>query len=111
MVFRGHRSIFCCIDHGVLPRKFPSSGQRRNERRGTLEPVPSIKFWNGKPERFALAFRAGSICTINEIKSREGFPLPSGLAQIRMQRPGRTKPAERYFGCAGVARLHIYRYG
>jgi FixJ family two-component response regulator len=90
MVFRGHRSIFCCIDHGVLPRKFPSSGQRQNERRGTLEPVPSIKFWNGKPERFALAFRAGSICTINEIKSRESFPLLSGLAQIRMQRPGRT---------------------
>jgi hypothetical protein len=27
---------------------------------GPLEGVPSIKFWNGKPERFAVAFRSSS---------------------------------------------------
>src|SRR5262245_46354578 len=44
---------------GFLPRKFYSPGHRRSEWRGTLKGVPSMKFRNGKPERFALAFRGG----------------------------------------------------
>src|SRR5206468_11589559 len=58
-MFRGHRPIFGCIDHSSLPRKLPSSGRRRSERRGTLKGVPSMKFRNGKPERLAVAFRGG----------------------------------------------------
>jgi hypothetical protein len=29
-----------------------------------------MKFWNGKPERFALAFRSTSVCIFAELKSR-----------------------------------------
>src|SRR5215467_10110065 len=59
MMFRGHRPIFGCIDHNSLPRTLRSPGRRRSERRGTLKGVPAMKFRNGKPERFALAFRGG----------------------------------------------------
>src|SRR5215472_3262507 len=59
MMFRGHHPIFGCIDHSSLPRKLLSPGRRRSERRGTLKGVPSMKFRNGKPERFALAIRSG----------------------------------------------------
>jgi hypothetical protein len=41
----------------VSSREFHLPDRRRSERRGTLKRVPSIKLWNGKPERFALAFR------------------------------------------------------
>jgi hypothetical protein len=44
----------------VLPREFHWPDRRRSERRGTIERVPSIRFWNRKPERFALALRSTS---------------------------------------------------
>src|SRR2546430_15451256 len=73
-MFRGHRPIFGCIDHSSLPRKLPSSGRRRSERRGTLKGVPSMKFRNGKPERLAVAFRGG-------------FKLPPPRGQIERTWP------------------------
>ena len=62
----GHRPIFGCNHQSVLPRErvlpreFHWPDRRRSERRGTIERVPSIKFWNRKPERFALALRSTS---------------------------------------------------
>src|SRR5262245_59083120 len=76
MMFRGHRPIFGCIDHGSLPRKLPSPGWRRSERGGTLKGVPSKKFGNGKPERFALAFRGGLSLHLHGNKVERPCPAP-----------------------------------
>jgi hypothetical protein len=105
-------SDFGCNHHSVLPRErvLPREShwpdRRRNERRGTLERVPSIKFWNGKPERFALAFRSSSDCTFADIKSRE-FSA-SSLVRVPM-----AAPSFRRRRCCGAhhRRTQAHDYG
>src|SRR5215469_11361735 len=76
MMFRGHRPIFGCIDHNSLPRTLRSPGRRRSERRGTLKGVPAMEFRNGKPERFALAFRGGFSLHLHGDKVERPCPAP-----------------------------------
>jgi hypothetical protein len=68
MVFRGHHPIFGCIDHSILPREFHSPDQRRKEKRGTLERVPSLQVFEWKAERLALAFQSNSMVHLRRDK-------------------------------------------
>jgi len=88
MVFGGHRPIFGGIDHRVLPRgPVPPAAPEETAWDARTGPV-GISFGTESLERFALAFRAGSVCAFTAIKSRETL-----CAYVRRRTsPGSTSP-------------------
>ena len=70
MVFGGHRPIFGGIDHRVLPRDpVPPAAPEETAWDARTGPV-GTSFGTESLERFALAFRAGSVCAFAQRKSR-----------------------------------------
>jgi hypothetical protein len=57
---------------------------------GRLNGSHEFKFWNGKPERFGLAFRAGPVCAFTQIKSSPQGGFRSAHALVQSGKHART---------------------
>jgi len=54
-----------------------------------------MKFWNGKPERFALAFRSGLSLHLHGDKVERPCPAPDTADECRVPRPNPRSRARR----------------
>src|SRR5512133_2969522 len=71
MVFGGHRAIFGRVDHDVLPRgPVPPAAPAETAWDARTGPI-GISRGTESLERFALAFRARSVCASTALESRE----------------------------------------
>ena len=88
MVFGGHRAVFGGIDHGVLPRgPVPPAAPEERAWDARTGPI-GISRGTESLERFALAFRARSVCASTALESRE----PGGVCVRCRTFPRLTSP-------------------
>src|SRR5215471_18751918 len=92
MMFRGHRPILGCIDHRSPPtqvlfaRPVGAGANGVGRLKGS-----AMKFRNGKPERFAVAFRGGLSLHLHGDKVERPCPTPDtpGECRVLPNRPPR----------------------
>src|SRR5690349_22797942 len=100
MVFGGHRAVFGRVDHDVLPRgPVPPAAPEETAWDARTGPIGTSRGTESL-ERFALAFRARSVCASTPLESREAWgrlctaPDVSAIGRTGCS-PGAIHPARR----------------